>query len=310
MMSINAKGIFVGIARNVRRYVGSVLANMEEYSEGFSDKQIIVLENDSVDGTQDALRGWAEVSDAHTYIRVDDAPSRDLSRTERLGYFRNIYLTEIEKEKYTHFDYVVVFDCDSVNSGSIDKEAFLDAIRFLRSDKQHAAVFANSKGFYYDVWPLRHPTWCPGDCFQDLDRMRGVTSESEAALSCLGARQVRIDPMTAPIQVGSAFGGLGIYKKSFIFGKRYSGLCHDGTYLCEHVPLNESIVNDGGKLFIFPSLLVSTQYEHIFRPRDRIYYVTRVGEYLKEWKLHWEALISSRRTVAADRFKGPNANLY
>jgi hypothetical protein len=287
-MRLEARGLFVGIARNVRRHIGSVLANIEEYSNGFVEKQIIVVENDSKDGTQGALDNWAGSSDTRTYIRVVDAPSGELSRTERLGYFRNIYLAEIEKDKYRHFDYVIVFDCDRVNSGAINRGAFFNAVRFLGSDERHAAVFANSRGFYYDIWTLRHPTWCPGDCFQELDRMRGVTSESEAVFNCLGGRQVRINPTRAPIQVGSAFGGLGIYKRKFIFGKRYSGLCRDGTYLCEHVPLNESIVNEGGKLFIFPSLLVSTQYEHIFRPRDRTYYVTRVGEYLQEWDLGWK----------------------
>ena len=288
--SIDAGGVFVGIARNVHRYITHVLANAERRSEVFSRSRIVVVENDSTDGTQDDLRRWAAASGAHIYVSADAVPAEHFStRTERLAYYRNIYLREIEKSEYAGFDYVVVFDCDNVNSGSIDNEVFADAVRFLAQEEERAAAFANTRGFYYDIWTLRHPSWCATDCWQDVERMKSFTSYTEAVVNCVGGRQIRIKPTCDPIPVTSAFGGLGIYKRRYLLGKQYLARDRDRSPICEHVSVNEQIASDGGKLFIFPPLVVGTPYEHIHRPRDRTYYRTRLAEYLAERRARWKS---------------------
>jgi hypothetical protein len=289
-VKIDAGGVFVGIARNVRPYIAHVLANAERRSEVFSRSRIVVVENDSTDGTQDELRRWAAASEAHIYVSADGVASGDFgTRTERLAYYRNIYLREIEKGAYDGFDYVVIFDCDNVNSGWVDNEAFADAVRFLAQEEERAAAFANTRGFYYDIWTLRHPSWCATDCWQDVERMRSFTSYTEAVVNCVGGRQIRIKPTCDPIPVTSAFGGLGIYKRRYLLGKQYFARSRDGSPICEHVSVNEQISGDGGKLFIFPPLVVGTPYEHIHRPRDRTYYRTRLAEYLAERRAHWKS---------------------
>jgi hypothetical protein len=282
---IDSGAIFVGIARDVRPYVSDVLANVGHCAECFADKKILLVENDSVDGTQEILYRWAATADRYIYIRADNNLPPDLEKTERLAHFRNIYLREIEKDEYREFEYVVVFDCDNVNSTWIDRAAFIDAVRFLAAEEQHAAVFANTRGFYYDIWSLRHPVWCAGDCWNDVELLKAFTSD--AMLSCVGARQIQIRPTSAPIPLTSAFGGLAIYKRRFLLGKRHSGRKCDGPIICEHVPVNESIAADGGKLFIFPPLQVSTPYEHIYRARDKLYYRTRIYERLREMRRRW-----------------------
>jgi hypothetical protein len=114
-------------------------------------------------------------------------------------------------------------------------------------------------------------------------------SHTEAVLSCVGARQIRINSTAAPIPVISAFGGLAVYKRRYLLGKRYSAKNRDGSPACEHVALNESISNEGGKLFIFPPLVVKTPYEHIHRARDKYFYRTLIGEYLEEWRRRFNA---------------------
>jgi glycosyltransferase involved in cell wall biosynthesis len=276
--------IHVGIAKNVKPYISKVLANVEKWAAEFAHSKVVIVENDSTDGTQEALRRWASPAEGRFYIRAADIPSNGFTRTERLAYFRNIYLKEIEKDEYKDFEYVIVFDCDNVISSPIDKDALVNAVQFLASDDQNAAVFANTRGFYYDIWTLRHPIWCPGDCWDDVERLIAVTSRTEAVLSCVGARQLRIKSTSAPILVTSAFGGLAVYKRHYLLGKKYFAKNRDGSAACEHVALNESISSDGGKLFIFPQLLVGTPYEHIHRARDKDFYRTRIGEYLAEWK--------------------------
>jgi len=280
---ISGGAIFVGIAKNVYPYISRVLYNAGECAREFTNKKLIIVENDSTDGTQEVLRRWASADEGHIYIRADDCPSDRVTRTERLAYFRNIYLSEIEKEEYNGFEYVVVFDCDNIISSGIDKEAFINAIEFIAGNERNAGVFANTRGFYYDVWTLRHPIWCPGDCWSDVKRLSAFTSQSEAILSCVGARQVRIKSTTPPIPVISAFGGLGIYKRRYLLGRKYFAKNRDGTEACEHVALNESISSENGNLFIFPELLVKTPYEHIHRVRDKRFYRTLIGEFLEEW---------------------------
>ena len=180
------------------------------------------------------------------------------------------YLFERNREgRNSNFDYVIVFDCDNIISSWLDKEAFINAVKFLARKEQNAAVFANTRGFYYDVWTLRHPIWCPGDCWSDVERLSAFISHREAVFSCVGARQVRIKSSTPPVPVTSAFGGLAIYKRRYLLGRRYFAKNPDGTPACEHVALNESISSDNGSLFIFPELLVTTPYEHIHRARDK-----------------------------------------
>jgi len=280
--------IFVGIAKNVYPFISKVLYNVGECAKELAKKKIIIVENDSTDGTQAVLHRWASVSEGHIYMRPADVPPDNFTRTEKLAYFRNIYLNEIEKKEYDGFEYVIVFDCDNIISSWIDKEAFIDAIKFLTKNEENAAVFANTRGFYYDVWTLRHPIWCPGDCWYDAQRLSALTSHREAVLSCVGARQVRITSTTPPIPVTSAFGGLAIYKRRYLVGRRYFAQNRDGSAACEHVALNESISGDNGRLFIFPRLLVKTPYEHIHRAKDRSFYRTLIGEYLSEWMQDWK----------------------
>jgi hypothetical protein len=106
----------------------------------------------------------------------------------------------------------------------------------------------------------------------------------------VGGRQIRIEPTCEPIPVTSAFGGLGIYKRRYLLGKQYFARGRDGLPICEHVSVNEQISGDGGKLFILPSLVVDTPYEHIYRPRDRTYYRTRFSEYLAERRARWKSM--------------------
>ena len=66
---------------------------------------------------------------------------------------------------------------------------------------------------------------------------------------------VTIKKDAAWIQVQSAFGGLGIYKRNSIASGNYLGKTEQGIEVCEHVPLNTDIHESGGRLFINPELV-------------------------------------------------------
>ena len=63
-----------------------------------------------------------------------------------------------------------------------------------------------------------------------------------------------IPPSDDWISVLSAFGGLAIYRKSILPNARYVGAL-DNSPVCEHVPFHQAIVDNGGNIFINPSLI-------------------------------------------------------
>jgi hypothetical protein len=65
-----------------------------------------------------------------------------------------------------------------------------------------------------------------------------------------------------PIEVDSAFGGLGIYKKSAILSSSYIGLDDNEEEFCEHVYLHTIMRRKGLNLYIVPSLINSGWNEH------------------------------------------------
>jgi hypothetical protein len=280
---ISSAGIlFVGIARNVRRSIQRVLENVDAYGRLFNRHKVVIVENDSIDGTKEFLRTWARQKPYREHIEADEGSAHSISghNTHRLAGVRNLYMKRIDAENEQLYHFVIIFDCDQVNVRAIDPESITAAIRFLCEEPTRAAVFANQRGFYYDIWALRHDIWCPNDCWQEFRAWSKVGFSSEAEWACVGARQVHISRTAGPIEVESAFGGFGIYRTIFLKGLRYRGSDRDETPTCEHISLHRQIRERGGRLFVFPSLRNSTQYEHIKRPHDLYYWSTRLREYL------------------------------
>ena len=65
-----------------------------------------------------------------------------------------------------------------------------------------------------------------------------------------------------PIEVDSAFGGIGIYKIECSQIAKYSGLNKDGIQFCEHVYFHSSLKRKGKKLFILPGFINGSWNEH------------------------------------------------
>jgi hypothetical protein len=79
------------------------------------------------------------------------------------------------------------------------------------------------------------------------------------------------------VPVESAFGGGAIYTSAAMKNSRYSGFTSSGAEVCEHVPLNLAIHNNGGNIYINPDFV---NVEHLGRshsPKKRI--VRRAQKY-------------------------------
>jgi len=197
-------------------------------------------------------------------------------RTVRIAAARNSYLA-FTRQHFADFDYLIVMDMDKVNSSPLDGDVLERAIEFLDIDEDRAAVFGNNLGTYYDMWAFRHPAICPDDVWAELyDYAIDHDVSDEEAFAQTYARRIFTIPVDeSPIEVNSAFGGLGIYKLSYIrknlepyasVGHRKNSAGKYGWETCEHVHFHSGLRAQGGRLYVLPYLInfkfeLSLQYD-------------------------------------------------
>lgn len=257
------KAVFVGCARSCAPYLDGVLANIEALGSTYDAFEVLIVENDSADDTRRRLQEFATSRENVRLIDADGLDETHPRRGDRLAAARNIYVEALRDSRYSDFDDLVVLDFDDVNCRPVDKESFIAARRWLWEEPDRRGVFANSAPFYYDLWALRHPTWCPDDCWGQVRRAEPVLGLDEAVRRFVTSRQIAIAPESAPIFVDSAFGGLGIYKREATIGASYVGLDPNDDEVCDHVAFNATVKGSDGVLAIFPALQNESPFDHI-----------------------------------------------
>ncbi len=271
MESKKLKIIFAGAVQNCANYLPLVLKNIEEISSIASESSYIFVENDSKDKTKSVLNNWGSKKDNFRLINLDGLnkiPIRGL----RLEYARNTYLEIIKNNKIlSNYDFLFVMDMDDASKYPIDKKVIKKGLNFLNSTVENAAIFANQIGTYYDMWTIRHSKYCPNDVWEevfDYARINEVSDE-EAYKNTFAKKLISFSKDLPPIEVNSAFGGLGIYKLKFVvnnlnpyLGSKIKILDSKKTIekicrwqVCEHVHFNYGIKAQGGKMFIYPELV-------------------------------------------------------
>jgi len=266
---IDARIVVVGLARDCADQLMAVFLNIDRMASCFSDKAYIYLENDSADRTRDYLEAYRDVRPNTRLEHFDGLAASHPVASVRRAWLRDHALSLIN-EHYADYDYMLVVDCDQTNTFHIDHLAFRRAIEFLDREPRCAGVFPNQDGVYDDLAALRHPSWQPGDVWEaaldhflakggtDLEVFNAVVAPSVRSLG-------RHDP---PIEVTSAFGGLGIYKiSSVIRNARRStgfktrtmrtpeGVREVGWQVSEHIDFHRGFGETGEKLFILPFLV-------------------------------------------------------
>ena len=270
-MSLPLSCFVCGLARDCAGALCGSLASVERLGECFQRIDLAIGTNDSVDETAEILTDWAACRPWATVFKVNGLASAVVGRTDRLAMLRNMCLMELRRRMGagSHFDLMIVFDFDGVNENLTTGNEFCDLL--LRAPPDWGGLFANQRQAYYDVWALRHPRWCPEDCWQEVQLflrsapffLTPFRRESTAMSRYVGHRQVQIMPDHDPIEVESAFGGLGIYRTSLLGDAWYSGRDNLGREVCEHVAFNFGVRRAGAKLYIMPALLNDAPLEHI-----------------------------------------------
>ena len=120
------------LLRDVSTKIASIIRRTEKIASFFGDYRILIVENDSKDDTRKKLLEWSQknnkvvvlgcgenVEKCEMKLPKTEGHSVYKSRIDKMVKLRNIYLDEI-KERYTDFNYVIVWDMDIIGSVYID----------------------------------------------------------------------------------------------------------------------------------------------------------------------------------------------
>ena len=252
--------LITGIVRDGAK---TIRADVERLASAFDfvrNVRWLIVESDSSDDTPAILAKMQQTIPNFRAISLGTLRGDIPVRTARIAHCRNRYLEELHGDDYSDVDYVVVSDLDGMNR-LLTRRGVQSA--FERSDWE--VCCANQRGPYYDILALRHPTWSPGDCLEQLRQLKAQGVGEEAALRiAIYSKMVRIPTNREWIEVDSAFGGLAIYRQAILTGASYRGTDADGASVCEHVALHASIRQRHGRIFINPALINSGYNRHSF----------------------------------------------
>lgn len=267
------KAVIVGCLKNSAEFLPYVFQNLDKLASLFEEVSFIFIENDSNDTTKALITNWGNTQAKFKLFSLDGLDQYEKNRTLRLEIARNAYINAIQQDQALHsFDYMIVIDMDDRGAHPLSMDALTSSVRFLSERQEHAAVFANQSVKYYDLWALRHPQLCPFDFWHEvLAQALHVSSDQEAFDKVYATVPKCIPVDTPPIQVESAFGGLGIYKMNFVLNNKARYIGHEYKYFvgesmvfsklqtCEHVSFHQGISAQGGQMFILPYLVNSDE---------------------------------------------------
>jgi hypothetical protein len=251
----------IGTVRNGGHSLSETLVMIDKLRTRICYSRCVIATNDNNDSTDTAL---ASLGKGYEIIRMDGLAMAIPQRVERICNARNVAIYKLRSEPKTP-RYTLVIDLDGPNA-ELNIESILHLI--TAENQSWEGLFANQKNAYYDLYALRHPNWCPSDCWAEYKKdqkkyniwhkIRGISSErfkEQLKNKYIYQRQYRI-PIDHPwIPVQSAFGGLGLYRSSALNSHWYDTGNRNEQPTCEHVGLHRRMALDGSRFYIVPNLI-------------------------------------------------------
>lgn len=258
------RAAIIGAARDCARHLPRVLDNLERIAGTYAETFFVFAVSDSADDTFSSLKTWLANGRKGRVLDLGALEPTIPVRSARIAHARNACLDAVRGSIAAEYDHLIVVDLDDVLDGDLAIDAVRQAADWLDAAPDRAGVFANATPRYYDVWALRHESWCPSDCWHAIWGRPAHQSFEAAKFREAFFRQIVLPPTLPPIAVQSAFGGLGFYKMRFADHGAYGGLDEEDRPVSEHVAFNRAIGEAGGQLHIFPSLIVQAPLQHLY----------------------------------------------
>ena len=250
--------VMAALVRDVADRIPEIKVKAERMGRLFKDYHILIVENDSSDGTREKLLEWAKVNPKVTILgcgynvdkcSIPNAPKTeghhvDRTRIEKMVKLRNVYLDEIKKN-FRGWDYSIFWDLDMVSSVYLDGVMNTMGWFSERNDIDGVCAYGIYRWgpltLFYDTFALQHK----GEPFHiDMKTIHDVRKGLWEAKYDLGEDLVEVD---------SCFSGFTIYKlESLIPNNVVYDMSPPNALDCEHTRLNMKLK---GKKMLNPSMI-------------------------------------------------------
>ena len=250
--------LIAALARNCEDSLKVNIPLIEKFRAQFKWSEVVVVENDSIDGTKDLLNDWkinctnvTIISNNYGTKTIPDKsdlivnPMTSVQRIDKMVSYRTIYLDYIKQVKHP-IDLVIVIDIDVLQ---ISFTGLINAINAF--DNKTGAIFSNGMSvmktpfglseIYYDIFAVwEYPL---------LNEFSYSTESIHKTFKSIN-RNVKKSPF---YKVISAFGGVGIYNYQAIKNLQYKTVLNpinQKEAICEHISFNQEIVKQGFNNYI------------------------------------------------------------
>jgi hypothetical protein len=262
-----SKLIIAGLIRDGAHRVPEMMSRLESIGQQFAEYQILIVENDSIDGTRDLLHQWTQKNGRVHLLGCDNTAMQQAitdsqvcmlnlpatpdhgagrHRIAKMAYLRNLYLEHIRKH-YSSYDYLIVIDLDI--SGHFYLDGLTNSMYHFATSSQVEAIGANGikwGGYWYYYDPFAYIEI--GQPLEWASLEEKLNHDQEIFSQPAKTPREPIYPVT------SAFGGLVIYRLSVLGSAQYD---YSRTgYACEHVFFNRHF-----RMYLNPAMIFEI-WEH------------------------------------------------
>ena len=272
--------LVVGTVRNCQRTIEAEIHHLTKVLSDSLKVSWLIVESDSSDRTVDILKQLKQKIPNFDYCSKGKLQHMYPERTSRIAACRDHYVNAIRTDKnYLDIDYVIVADLDGMCG-----DLTTSSLETCWAQNNWTACFANQPKGYYDIWALRHPYWSPKDPFETYKNLHSMgIKAAKAYRMAIIDKIAKIAPHRDWINVDSAFGGLGIYKKEVFSYADYSISGFYPPNTCEHTSFNRKIVNNGSLIFINPALINIYHSKHTNWLKIKYYLLKIFGHNFFDW---------------------------
>lgn len=277
------KVLIVGMVRDVAKSIPAIREKVERIGKHFLDYKVLIVENDSIDGTRNLLFQWKKTNPRVTILgcgvdyhptSVTDALRSDSlrpdalrsdslrsscslpktpktighsatrPRIEKMAMLRNIYLDYIRTLPEGEYPYSLIWDLDSLSV--LYEDGVLHTIGTMAKDPTIGVSCAN--GIYnWGFFTYYYDTYAhleKGEIYDPDDKMAHNLRH--------GALESRYYRGEDPAEVDSCFSGFTIYRTDVLTKSKYD--LPEGKLVCEHVALHQRMPRNVKKV-VNPSMI-------------------------------------------------------
>ncbi len=271
--------LVVGVlARDCVKSLRSNMKKVEELGVMFKDYHVVILENDSKDGTAEEVLAWSKRNPKVVYIneRIEISrslvpikcphPEKGIIRIEKMVALRNRVMEEVEK-RFTP-DVFCFIDIDIQDFSPL---SIVQAIE--KAPVDWGGIFANGIVYWDDTDDKMYPSPFQYDSFAFVAQGDDYLKRGDYVVTPEFHPQVAYQ-MTLALKTNeylpceSAFNGIGLYRYEAIAGARYSisqneALKAINCSLCEHIGFNRKVREKGYGIYIARDMKVIYHHEPI-----------------------------------------------